>query len=134
MLLTPGCGSSPGRKRRLRITGDTFDVGSAGTKAGDRINGLFAATLQELGVDVTGQRPCQLTYRMNRGADRVVVLGRTVDVRPIAGTTIEVGDIDEPSRRGIGGVERMRLIRDDIAVRVEDLAVRLSDIGNSDHH
>jgi len=116
------------------ITGDAFDVGSAGTRAGDHINGLFAATLQELGVDVTGQKPRQLTYRMNREADRVVVLGRTVDVQPIAGTTIEVWDIDEPSRRGIGGVERMRLIRDDIAVHVEDLAKRLSDIGNSEHH
>lgn len=111
------------------LTGNTFDVSSAGTKADRRINGLFAAALLELGIDVSGQNPRQLTYRMNREADRVVVLGRNVDVQPTAGTTIEVWDIDELSRRGIGGLERIRLIRVDIAIRVNDLALRLSDIG-----
>jgi arsenate-mycothiol transferase len=34
-----------------------------------------------------------------------------------------VWDIDEPSTRGIDGIERMRLVRDDIARRV-DLLIR----------
>jgi arsenate-mycothiol transferase len=40
----------------------------------------------------------------------------------------EVGEVplvavvtDEPSTRGIDGIERMRLVRDDIAARVADL-------------
>jgi len=32
---------------------------------------------------------------------------------------------DEPSERGIGGIERMRLVRDDIAARVADLLDRM---------
>jgi arsenate-mycothiol transferase len=32
---------------------------------------------------------------------------------------------DEPSDRGIDGIERMRLVRDDIAARVADLRDRL---------
>ncbi len=34
-------------------------------------------------------------------------------------------DTDEPSERGIDGIERMRLVRDDIAARVQALAGEL---------
>jgi arsenate-mycothiol transferase len=34
-------------------------------------------------------------------------------------------DTDEPSERGIDGIERMRLVRDDIATRVQQLATEL---------
>jgi arsenate-mycothiol transferase len=34
-------------------------------------------------------------------------------------------DTDEPSERGIDGIERMRLVRDDIADRVADLLTRM---------
>ena len=37
----------------------------------------------------------------------------------------ECWDTDEPSERGIDGIERMRLVRDDIADRVADLCVRM---------
>jgi arsenate-mycothiol transferase len=56
----------------------------------------------------------------------VVTLGREARVAPVAGPRFETWDTDEPSERGIDGIERMRLVRDDIAVRVEDLAVRLA--------
>ena len=41
------------------------------------------------------------------------------------GTRFENWDTDEPSERGIGGNERMRLVRDDIADRVVDLLTRM---------
>ncbi len=34
---------------------------------------------------------------------------------------------DEPSTRGIGGMERMRLVRDDIAARVRELVREMTD-------
>nr|WP_082393424.1 hypothetical protein [Nocardia arizonensis] len=34
-------------------------------------------------------------------------------------------DTDEPSERGIDGIERMRLVRDDIAIRVDTLLAEL---------
>ena len=56
-------------------------------------------------------------------ADRIVVIGTEADVQPVEGMrgTIEVWDTVEPSRDGIEGEERMRLIRDDIAARVRTL-------------
>ncbi len=40
---------------------------------------------------------------------------------------MENWDIDEPSERGVDGIERMRLVRGDIATRVDELATRLLD-------
>ncbi|HST85307.1 MAG TPA: low molecular weight phosphatase family protein, partial [Kineosporiaceae bacterium] len=57
--------------------------------------------------------------------DLVVTLGREAFVEPVAGTTIVNWDTDEPSERGIEGIERMRLVRDDIAARVDALATEL---------
>ncbi len=37
------------------------------------------------------------------------------------GTRFENWDTDEPYERGIDGIERMRLVRDDIAARVRRL-------------
>ena len=58
-------------------------------------------------------------------ADRVIVLGRDAQVTSVGGTPVEVWDTDEPSERGIEGIERMRLVRDDIARRVRNLAQHL---------
>ncbi len=41
---------------------------------------------------------------------------------------IETWITDEPSERGIDGMERMRLVRDDIRARVEELRARLGGV------
>ena len=56
--------------------------------------------------------------------DLVVVVGTAV-VTPPEGVALEVWNTDEPSERGIDGIERMRLIRDDITNRIRTLADRL---------
>ena len=61
-----------------------------------------------------------------RAADVTVVVGTAAQVNPPEGTTLEVWDTDEPSLRGIEGIDRMRVIRDDIATRVTDLIARLT--------
>ena len=53
--------------------------------------------------------------------DVVMALGREAHVEPAAGPRFENWDTDEPSERGIDGIERMHLVRDDIAGRVADL-------------
>jgi arsenate-mycothiol transferase len=55
----------------------------------------------------------------------VVTLGREANVDPVPGTRFENWDTDEPSERGIGGIERMRPVRDDIADREADLLTRM---------
>lgn len=100
-------------------------VSSAGTRAGTSLNAQSVASLAEVGVDVSAARTHQLTDDDVRGADLVVVLGSEAHVEPVGGTPVEVWETDEPSARGIEGMERMRLVRDDIAARVEDLLTRL---------
>ena len=57
----------------------------------------------------------------------MVTLGRDAHVDPVPGTHFETWDTDEPSERGIDGIERMRLVRDDIAIRVTELLARLKE-------
>jgi len=105
-----------------KAVGTAVTVESAGTRPGDKVDALSAQSLLEVGVDISDQRTRQLTDDMIRNVDRVVVLGRDAHVEPVGGTPVEVWDTDEPSTRGIDGIERMRLVRDDIARRVQLLA------------
>jgi arsenate-mycothiol transferase len=104
-----------------KIAGDTMQVYLAGTKPGSAVNDLSAQALAEVGVDITGNTPTLIDPHLVRDVDVVVTLGREARVDPVPGTRFENWDTDEPSERGIDGIERMRLVRDDIADRVTDL-------------
>jgi arsenate-mycothiol transferase len=108
-----------------QIAGDEVDVYSAGTKPGTAINALSAESLSEIGVDITDEHPKPIDPELIQDVDVVVTLGREARVDPVAGPRFENWDTDEPSERGIDGIDRMRLIRDDIAARVRLLAEQL---------
>lgn len=110
-----------------KMAADSVDVYSAGTRPGGEINALSAEVLAEVGVDITGQTPKALDPNLVEKVDLVVTLGREAQVDPVpgTGTRFENWDTDEPSERGIDGIQRMRLVRDDIAARVDALATRL---------
>lgn len=103
--------------------GDRIIAESAGTKAGEKLNAESVESLAELGATMDGS-PRQLTDEMLVRADRVIVIGGEAKVEPVEGmrAPIEVWETDEPSLRGIQGAERMRLVRDDIDLRVRRLA------------
>ena len=107
------------------IAGGRVEVYSAGTAPGKAINDLAAQSLLEIGVDITAERPKLIDPALVREVDLVVTLGREAHVEPITGTRFGNWDTDEPSERGIDGIARMRLIRDDIAARVEHLDEQL---------
>ena len=104
-----------------QIAGGTVEVHSAGTKPGSAVNDLSAQALLEVGVDITGEQPKIVDYKLARTVDLVVTLGREAHLDEIPGTSVQNWDTDEPSDRGIDGLERMRLVRDDIATRVKQL-------------
>lgn len=106
--------------------GDLIDAHSAGTDPGEAINQLSAQTLGEVGADITGEHPKPIGPDLLRSVDRVVVLGREAKIDAADGLQVEYWDTDEPSERGIDGIERMRLIRDDIAARVRQLAADIT--------
>lgn len=107
------------------LAGDAVAVTSAGTAPGTALNGQSVESLAEIGVEVGDEHPKALTSEMLDAADVVVVLGAEAQVEAPPGTVLETWITDEPSERGISGMERMRLVRDDIRARVETLAARL---------
>ncbi|CCH87364.1 tyrosine phosphatase [Modestobacter italicus] len=111
------------------LVGNAVDVHSAGTAPSDAVNEQSAQSLAELGINISGERPKQITEQLVRAVDVVVVLGLEAEVDPVEGTRFQTWDTDEPSARGIQGMDRMRLVRDDIATRVKVLADEL--VGDS---
>lgn len=108
-----------------KLAGDAIDVYSAGTKPGTAVNALSAEALAEIGVDISNEKPKPIDLQLLRDVDVVVTLGLEAHVEPVDGTRFENWDTDEPSERGIDGIERMRLVRDDITDRVADLRNRM---------
>ncbi|KXO92886.1 arsenate reductase [Tsukamurella pulmonis] len=109
-----------------KTAGDAVAVYSAGTKPGSVVNGLSAESLAEVGVDITGETPKPIDPALLARVDLVVTLGREAVVDTPDGVALVNWDTDEPSERGIDGIERMRLVRDDIAARVTALAAELT--------
>nr|WP_275889327.1 low molecular weight phosphatase family protein [Nakamurella flavida] len=114
-----------------QAAGDAVRVESAGTDPGATVNALSAQSLLEVGVDIAEQQPRAVSDQLIADADLVVTLGRDARVEPTDGTPVVRWDTDEPSERGIDGLERMRLIRDDIAARVRRLTAELSSSATS---
>jgi arsenate-mycothiol transferase len=108
-----------------QLAGDEVDVYSAGTQPGSAVNALSAKSLSEVGVDISRETPKLIDPRVVQSVDVVVTLGREAHVEPVPGVDFQNWDTDEPSERGIEGIERMRLVRDDIAARVRLLADQL---------
>ena len=109
-----------------QIAGAHIRVTSAGTRAKGALNQQSVQALAEVGVDISDHQPTQLTEQMLDEADLVVIVGTQAQLEDHPGTTIQRWDTDEPSLRGIDGIDRMRIIRDDITTRVQALAANLS--------
>ena len=107
------------------LAGDAVVVTSAGTAPGAALNAQSVESLAEIGVGVGDEHPKALTAAMVEASDVVVVLGSEAQVVVGPGTRLETWITDEPSERGVTGMERMRLVRDDIRARVEDLQRRI---------
>lgn len=103
------------------------EVYSAGTAPGAAVNAEAAAAVEEIGASMAGRAPQVIDQAQLASVDRVVVLGAEAHVDPVEGMRGEMVTwvTDEPSQRGITGMERMRLVRDDIAGRVEALRQEL---------
>ena len=106
--------------------GDRVTVHSAGTQPGESINALSAEVLAEVGVDMSGQTPRPIDPELLRTVNLVVTLGRDAVVEVPPGVQLRNWDTDEPTNRNINGIERMRLIRDDINARVQALLAELT--------
>ncbi|MBD0022466.1 low molecular weight phosphatase family protein [Gordonia pseudamarae] len=107
-----------------QAAGDAIEVHSAGTRPGTSVNPLSAQALAEVGVDITGHSPVGIDPILLARVDKVITLGREAVVN-VPGVTVINWDTDEPSERDIDGIDRMRLVRDDITTRAHKLAAEL---------
>lgn len=112
-----------------QAAGDAIEVHSAGTRPGTTVNALSAQALSEVGVDITAHVPVGIDPALLARVDTVITLGREAVV-DAPGVTVINWDTDDPSQRGIDGIERMRLVRDDIAARVRALLAELTEPGH----
>jgi arsenate-mycothiol transferase len=108
-----------------RAAGEKVLALSAGTDPGTKLNALSVAALAEAGVDISGEHPKAVDPLLLHIVDLVIVLGREADLDVPAGVQVRRWETAEPSQRGIEGMERMRLVRDEIETRVRALLAEL---------
>jgi len=110
-------------RHHAQATGTRVEVYSAGTQPGASINQLAAEVVAEIGADMSQETTKAIDPGLLARVDRVVVLGQEAKVEPVEDMTgtIDTWITDEPSQRGIEGIDRMRIVRDDIDAHVRTL-------------
>ncbi|AWB84734.1 low molecular weight phosphatase family protein [Corynebacterium liangguodongii] len=103
--------------------GERLEIHSAGTKPARALNAESVEAIAEVGADMSSGRPKPIDADLLRRVDRTIILGSDaqLELPGDARGTLERWVTDEPSTRGIEGMERMRLVRDDIDARVAAL-------------
>jgi arsenate reductase len=98
------------------------EVLSAGSAPKDSINPIAVAAMAEIGIDISNNSPKVLTNDAVEQSDAVITMG-CGDVCPFyPGKRYEDWVLDDPAGQGI---ESVRVIRDEIKVRVETLLAEL---------
>ena len=98
------------------------EVLSAGSAPKDSINPIAVEAMQEVGIDISNNVPKVLTPEAVQESDAVITMG-CGDACPFyPGKRYEDWVLDDPAGQGI---ESVRVIRDDIKRRVEQLLSEL---------
>jgi len=104
------------------LSGGSVEVFSGGSEPGDHINPVAIQAMAEEGIDISRGVPQLMTPEQVREPDVVITMG-CGDVCPIfSGKRYEDWKIADPAG---GSINEVRLIRDDIKVRVERLLSEL---------
>ena len=98
------------------------EVLSAGSAPKDSINPIAVQAMQEVGIDISNNTPKVLTPEAVQESDAVITMG-CGDACPFyPGKRYEDWVLDDPAGQGI---ESVRVIRDEIKKRVEQLLSEL---------
>jgi protein-tyrosine-phosphatase len=90
---------------------------SAGAEPVERVHPVVVEALREIDIDVSARRPKKLTLEMQLHADWAITLACGAKC-PYVPSVVEDWDVSDPAGRPI---EEVRLIRDEIELRVKDL-------------
>jgi len=105
-----------------RAAGGRHRALSAGTTPGDRVHPVVVDAMRELGVDLADRVPQRLTTELAEQADVVVTMGCGDECPYIPGKRYLDWDLTDPKGQDL---DRVRVIRDDIAQRVAALLAEL---------
>ena len=90
---------------------------SAGTEPGDRVHSEVVQVMREIGIDLSANRPHQLTDEMARGASLLVTMGCGEACPYVPGLKRDDWPLPDPKGRPLDEVRR---IRDEIQDRVAE--------------
>ena len=102
-----------------------FEPSSAGTKPISEINPLAIQVMNEIGIDISKQKPKDLSEDMIRSSDKIINMGcmdKNFCPTEFIPKVIDWG-IEDPKDKPI---ERVREIRDEIEGRIKELAADFS--------
>jgi protein-tyrosine-phosphatase len=100
------------------LGGERVEVLSAGSAPKDSINPIAVEAMLELGIDIANQKPKILTPEAVQQSDVVITMGCGDACPYYPGKRYEDWKLDDPAGQGI---EPVRVIRDEIKARVENL-------------
>lgn len=99
---------------------DKVIVSSAGNKPAERVNPVVVEAMREKGIDISQNKPKQLTAKMAYDVDLIVTMGcsaQGICPGPFFKPTVDWA-LEDPKGKPI---EKVREIRDDIERRVQKL-------------
>jgi len=106
-----------------RKAGDSIRVISAGSEPADQLNPAVVEAMEEVGIDISAERPKKLGDGMVRESDVVITMG-CGDACPIyPGKRYEDWELEDPAGKDL---ETVRGIRDQIEARVDGLLAELA--------
>ena len=106
-----------------RIGDGRIDVRSAGSTPAEEIHPVVVQAMEEVGIDLSAERPKRIDDEVVRASDVVITMG-CGDACPIyPGKRYEDWQVEDPSGRSL---EEVRGIRDDIERRIAELAADLA--------
>ena len=100
------------------LAGDRVEVLSAGSEPKDQINPIAVEAMAEEGIDIANNTPKILSDEAVQASDVVITMGCGDVCKFYPGKRYEDWKLDDPAGQGI---EAVRVIRDDIKGRIEQL-------------
>ncbi len=97
-----------------------FIASSAGNKPAGRVNPIVVEVMKEKGIDISKNKPKELTFQMANDSDLIVTMGcsdQGICPGPFFKPTIE-WKLEDPKGKPI---EKVREIRDEIERQVQEL-------------
>lgn len=104
------------------LAGGRIDVLSAGSEPAEAVNPAAVEVMAEVGIDLLGRRPRRWDLADLEQADVVVTMGCGDTCPVLPGKRYVDWPLDDPAGQGVDAV---RPIRDEIAVRVRGLMAEL---------